>query len=200
LCGTVVRLGRRRVLCEALLLGVAATGVRRLAFADDVAVPVSRQAELLVHVAAYDRSLPARAGGKVRVLIVTNPDDGDSRTIAAQMDAALHGFDNIAGLPYEITTTPYGGAPQLAAACRANRISIVYVTPGLDGQVGGLARGLEGVDVLSVAALARYVERGVVLGFDLVSSKPTLVINLTQAKKQNVNIDAQVLHLMKVIQ
>jgi len=46
----------------------------------------------------------------------------------------------------------------------------------------------------------RYVAQSVVLGFDLVSAKPTLVINLPQAKKQNVSIDAGVLHLMKVIQ
>ena len=48
-------------------------------------------------------------------------------------------------------------------------------------------RGLAvGVDVLSVAAVARYVAQAVVLGFDLVSAKPTLIINLPQAKKQNV--------------
>ena len=76
----------------------------------------------------------------------------------------------------------------------------MYVTQGLDAKVGDSVNALGGVDVLSVAAVARYVSQAVVLGFDLVSAKPTLVINLPQAKKQNVSIDASVLNLMKVIQ
>src|SRR5580704_11445373 len=99
----------------------------RWAFAEEVAVPVARQAELLVRVAAYDRNLPARAGGTVRVLILTNPDDADSRAVAAQMDAALRKFDKIAGLPYEISTAAYPGGAQVAATCKQSRISIVYV-------------------------------------------------------------------------
>jgi hypothetical protein len=197
------RRGRRSFIVEVALpiLAFGAVGLGgRLAFAEEVAVPVARQAELLVRVAAYDRNLPARAQGKVRIRILTKPDDADSRTVAAQMDAALRKFDNIAGLPYEVTTAPYPGSAQLAASCKADHLTIVYLTPALDGQIGDLAHALEGVDVLSVASLVRYVDKGVVIGFDLVSGKPTLVINLPQAKKQNVDFPAEVLHLMKVIQ
>jgi YfiR/HmsC-like len=192
-------LGRRHaVMC--LLVGGASLALTRRVRAEEVAVPVARQAELLVRVAAYDRNLPARAAGTVRILILTNPDDADSRSVAAQMDAALRHFDKIAGLPYEISTAPFPGGAQVAAKCKAEHLSIVYMTQGLDAKVADLVGALGGVDVLSVAALARYVNTGVVLGFDLVSSKPTLVINLPQSKKQNVSIGAEVLHLMKVIE
>jgi len=194
-----VTFGRRKVL-RCLLVGSAGLLLGRRVGAEEVAVPVSRQAELLVRVAAYDRNLPARAAGTVRVLILTNPDDADSRAVAAQMDAALRKFDKIAGLPYEITTVGYPGGAQVAATCKQNKVSIVYVTQGLDPKIADLVGALGGVDVLSVAAVARYVPQAVVLGFDLVSAKPTLVINLPQAKKQNVSIDAGVLNLMKVIQ
>jgi hypothetical protein len=192
-------LGRRRaVMC--LLVGGASLAVSRRARAEEVAVPVARQAELLVRVAAYDRNLPERAGGTVRILILTNPDDADSRGVAAQMDAALRHYDKIAGLPYEIATAPFPGGGAVAAKCKAEHLSIVYMTQGLDAKVAELVGALGGVDVLSVAALARYVSGGVVLGFDLVSSKPTLVVNLPQSKRQNVSFSAEVLHLMKVIE
>jgi uncharacterized protein DUF4154 len=194
-----VRVNRRRVL-RCLFVGSAALAFGRGVSAEEVSVPVSRQAELLVRVAAYDRNLPARAAGTVRILILTNPDDADSRSVAAQMDAALRKFDKIAGLPYEITTTPFPGGAQVAATCKQNHVSIVYATQGLDAKIADLVGALSGVDVLSVAAVARYVTQAVVLGFDLVSAKPTLVINLPQAKKQNVSIEAGVLNLMKVIQ
>ena len=57
-----LRLDRRRLI-QCLLVGSAASLFGRGAGADEVSVPVSRQAELLVRVAAYDRNLPARAGG-----------------------------------------------------------------------------------------------------------------------------------------
>jgi hypothetical protein len=197
--GLRLRLDRRRLI-QCLLVGSATAVFGRRAGADEVSVPVSRQAELLVRVAAYDRNLPARAAGTVRVLIVTNPEDADSRGVAAQMDAALRRFDKIAGLPYDVTTTAYPGGAQLAATCRQSHISIVYVTQGLDAKIPELVAALGGVDVLSVAAVVRYVPTGIVLGFDLISAKPTLVINLPQANKQHVSIDAGVLNLMKVIQ
>ena len=88
-----VRIGRRRAL-SCLLVASALTIDRRVR-AEEVAVPIARQAELLVRVAAYDRNLPARAAGTVRILILTNADDADSRAVAGQMDAALRKFDKI---------------------------------------------------------------------------------------------------------
>ena len=194
----MTRLGRRSLLVAAwaVLLACMLEGTT---LAEEVVVPIERQADLLGRVAAYDRNLPARAQGTVRVLIVINPDDADSRSVASHMESALRRFDKIAGLPYEITTAPFASGAKLAETCRSSHISIVYVTPGLDAGVPDIARSLAGVDVLSAVALGRFVPAGIVLGFDLVSGSPTLLINLSQARKQNVSIDAEVLHLMKVV-
>lgn len=161
-------------------------------------MPVSLQAELLAKVAGYDRRLPARAGDVVHVLIVTRPGDADSARIAAQMELALKGRSDIGGLPHDEATAAYAGASTLGQTVRMRRISIVYLTPGLRDEIGAIARALEGVSVLSVASAAEYVPKGVVLGFDLVSGKPKLTVNLTQAKKQDVAFRAEVLKLMRV--
>jgi hypothetical protein len=42
------------------------------------------------------------------------------------------------------------------------------------------------------------VPAGIVLGFDVVSGRPKLLVNLTQAKRQNVSLRAEALKLMKV--
>jgi hypothetical protein len=54
------------------------------------------------------------------------------------------------------------------------------------------------VSLLTVGATPEYVESGIVLGFDLVSGRPKLLINLSQARKQQVDFPASVLRLMKV--
>jgi YfiR/HmsC-like len=182
------------LLIVAFLLGVGAN-----ALAEECPVPISRQAELLVHLAAYDRNLSARAQGFLRIVVVVNPDDADSRAAGAAMQIALRRFEKIAGLPPQVSIVQFPGASELAADCRADRVSIVYVTPGLDAAIADLARALDGVDVLTVAAIPRFVAQGVVLGFDLVSGRPTLLFNLPQAKRQNVAIDPKVLELMRVI-
>jgi hypothetical protein len=187
-----------RVLAWFLTVAVL-LGIGKHSFAEEAPVPVSRQAELLVRVAAYDRNLAARAAGKVKILIVTNDDDADSRGVGAAMESALKRFDTIGGLPSEVASIVYPGGPGLAAMCERDHLSIVYLTPGLGVVLPDLVRALDGVDVLTVSAIPRFVARGVVFGFDLVSGKPTLIINLAQAKRQNVAMDPNAVRLMQVI-
>jgi hypothetical protein len=167
--------------------------------ADDVAVPIALQVELLVKVAAYDRNLPPRAAGTVRTLILTRSGSADSARAAAQIDAALKGQGPIAGLPHEESTAAYADAAALAKIVKAQKISIVYVTPGFaDDEIVAIARGFDGGDVLTVGAVPGFVPRGIVLGFDLVSGKSKLLCHLEQAKRQNVALSAAVLKLMTV--
>ncbi len=165
---------------------------------DEVAVPVALQAELVAKVASYDRNLVSRAGDRVHILIVVNAKSDASNSFAKHMTSALGGVDKIGGLPHDETTAAFGGARALADACRARRIAIVYVAPGLADEVAGIRSALDGVNVLSVAADAADVPKGIVLGFDLVSGKPKIVVHLGQAKKQEVSFKAELLKLAKV--
>jgi hypothetical protein len=189
-------LSRRALALLVLALGLLAGRVGR---ADEVAVPISLQVDLLVKVAAYDRNLPPRAGGTVKTLILTHAGSADSLRAAAQIDAALKGQGPIANLPHEESTAAYGDAAGLARAVKAQRISIVYLTPGFsDEEIAAIARGLDGADVLTAGAVPGFVPKGIVLGFDLVSGKSKLLCHLEQAKRQNVALSASVLKLMTV--
>jgi hypothetical protein len=73
--------------------------------------------------------------------------------------------------------------------------------PGFsESELAAIAEACAGISVLSVGALARYVERGTVLAFDLVGGKPKLLVNLTRARKQQVDLSSSVLKLMRVIE
>jgi hypothetical protein len=172
----------------------------RASLGDEVAVPIALQAELVAKVASYDRNLAARAGDRVHVLIIVKAKDDASSAFAKHMESALGGVDKIGGLPHDEVTAPFGGAKALADACRSKRISIVYLAPGLGDEVAGIRAALDGVNVLSVAADAADVARGIVLGFDLVSGKPKIVVHLGQAKRQEVSFKAELLKLAKVLE
>lgn len=181
-----------------LLLLFALVLVARDAAAEDVPVPTSLQAELLAKVAAYDRNLQARAGDRVHVLLVQKPGDDDSARAIVQMQGALGQIGSIGGMPHDEAVVSWGGAAALAQTIRAQRVAIVYFTPGFSGDIDAIRAALAGVDVLSVAAVPDYVPRGIVLGFDIVEGKPKLLVNLSQAAKQNVAFKAEVLKMMRV--
>jgi hypothetical protein len=191
------RISRR----TALIAGAAIVGgLPRDARADDVPVPIAVQCDLLVKVAAYDRNLPARAGSKALVLLVTKRNDAESARVAAAMTKELSAHPTIAGLPHDEATATFTDAASLAQACRARRVAVLFLASGFgDGEVAAVAKALAGGDVLSAAAVPSYVATGVVLGFDLVSGKPKLLCNQSQARRQNVALGAEVLQLMKVL-
>lgn len=194
--------GPRRPPVTTFLLVAAALAAltARSSLADDVSLPVAKQMELLAKVADYDRSFHDRAGARVRVVILQKAGDGDSVRTAVQMQAALSHIESVAGLPHDDVVEGYAGAPALADECRSRHVAIVIVGPGFRDDVEGIRMALDGVDVLTVSAVADYVPKGIVLGFDLVGGRPKMLVQLTQAKRQHVAFGSDVLRLMQVYQ
>jgi hypothetical protein len=196
------RVGANRALARVVLLAgltwLAALLTARTGVAQATAVPAEIQAALLSKLASYDRNFAQRAGDTARVLLLVKRDTAKSQLAAEEMKSALGRLDRIGGLPHEETVVPFEGADALAARCRAEHIAAVYITPGFDDDIAKLRVALSGVDVLSLGDVPEYVPEGVVLGFDLESGKPKLLVNLDQAKRQNVDFSSDVLRLMKV--
>jgi hypothetical protein len=174
--------------------------VARVGNAELVSVPLERQAELLARVAGYDRNMSARALGRVQVLILANQMDPESIGVAKRMEAALKSIPEIAGLFHDDRVVLFSSAADLARQCRAQHIAIVYLGSGFANDVPAIRDALDGVDVLTVAAVPDYVELGIVLGFDVLSGRPKLLVHLAQARRQHVDLRADLLKLAKVFE
>jgi YfiR/HmsC-like len=169
--------------------------------AEEVSVPVSLQVELLMKIASYDKNLRRRAGELLRVAVLVDSRDADSGRVGAQALAALAQADDVIGLPVEPLRVQYTDAAALARVTGERRIAVLYVTPGFAAaELDAISRALEGHSVLSAGALAKYTERGTVLGFDLVGGKPKLLVHLARARRQQVELSSAVLKLMTVIE
>lgn len=188
----------RRTFLAVSGMALALLAAPRLLLAQGATVPAGLQAELLSKLANYDRSFKDRAGDRVRTVVVVHADQAASKLAAATIKTALSQLDTFGGLPHEETVLPYQNAAALAAHCRANHIAVVYVTPTFDGEVAAIREALAGVDVLSVAAVPENVKDGVVLGFELASGKPKILLNLPQSRRQNVQFRAEAMKLMEV--
>jgi hypothetical protein len=194
----LLELGRRWLL--SLAFASAATLWGREIDAQAIDVPIRLQAELLSKVAAYDREFSNRAGQRALVLVVVKPGSAESERAAEQMSAELAVLSDIGGLPHAQETVRYTSAPALGELVRGRTPAVVIFSAALDDQVESVARVLDGVSVLSVGVSAAYVPRGAVLGFDVESGKPKLVVNLGQARRQRVAFRPELLRLARVIQ
>ena len=186
----------RRGFLRALLVSVL---VPRSAEAQEAeVVPLELQAQLLQKVVRYDQNFPRRAAGRVRTLILTDPERPDSVRAGQTARSLLGELAEIGGLSHEEHVVAYSDAPSVRRAVDSGRATIVYVMRGLGKRVRDIALALNGADVLSVAAVPTHVPEGIVLGFDLVSSQAKLLLNLTSAQRQKIAFQAQALKLMKV--
>ena len=163
-----------------------------------MAVPPGTQAELLAKLAGFDRNFAARAGSKAVILLVAMPGNSDSMRAALEMKAALGRQEKVGDLPHEEQIVTLGSAEALVETVRARRAAIVYLGPGFEKQIPALSSAFSSVNVLTVGSNPAYVPAGIVLGFDLVSGRPKLLVHVLQARKQRVSFPASVLNLMKV--
>lgn len=193
--GRVSRLVRAVITAAALVLSLSSPGS-----AQSMPVPTSAQAELIAKLAGFDRNFAARAGSKAVILLAAMPGDAESMSAALEMKAAFARLPTVGNLPHEEQVVTHTSPAALAELVRSKHAAIVYLGPGFEKQIPAIREALSSLDVLSVGAIPGYVPAGIVLGFDLVSGRPKLLIQVVQARKQNVVFPASVLSLMKVYQ
>jgi hypothetical protein len=189
-----VRAGARVATLLALLM------VAELVRADDQVVPIQLEAQLFAKVLTYDKSFPERAGQLARVLLVMKKDHADSARVASQMQAALRSIAHIGGIPHEEIVVTFAGAVALGDLVKASSAAAVFFGPGFDDDVDAITKALDGHDVLTAGSVPEYVPHGIVLGFDVVSGSPKLLVHLTQAKRQHVSLRADLLRLARIFE
>jgi hypothetical protein len=189
---------RRHVLASALLVALAALAGARSGTGQASGVPAELQATLIAKLVSYDRNFTERAGDVALVVILVRAGNAKSELSGKTIKSALGQVDRIGGRPHKEQVVAYETAAALANLCRSKRVAVVYLTAGLQEEVAAVRNALIGVDVLTVAAVPEYVPSGVVLGFEIVSGKSKITINLAQARQQRVDFKADALKLMKV--
>jgi hypothetical protein len=188
--------------------------IRRLAFlilavclettetaeASEPAVPFELQADLIAKLVKYDRNFLARAGDPVEVLLVYRAKNPDSESAARRMRAALQMVPLLGGVKHEEQLAIFSGADALVAHAKQTRSTLIIVGPGFDDVIPHIAAAFDGFDGLTLSTTENGAEHGIVLGFELVSGKPRILLNLAQARHQNADFKSEAMKVMKVIQ
>jgi len=183
-----------------LLIAVAVSWPVSSAIAEDPAIPLQLQAELTAKVVEYAQTPSSQGLGVMRIGILVRSGSVESQHFASELKATFGRMGTIAGLAHEEAVMTWSSPSAFAEEARRRQLFAVYLTPGLRGEIPAIARALEGVQIISVAAVDGYVSGGAILGFELVSGRPRMVLNLPQARKQGVAFRAQVMKLMRIVE
>ena len=142
---------RRRFLSA--LAACSVTSAFEVAHAEDIAVPVDLQATLLAKVVPYDRNLAERAGDRVRTASWSaDRSDPKSMPFVRQMRDALGAIGNFGSFAHEEQIVDFTSAAALLEKCRGERISVVYLGPGLRNDIEVIRDALEPLSILTVSA------------------------------------------------
>lgn len=184
----------RRPLPVLLTLGLLAVAPSLVARAETT-VPLELQVDLMRRVVRFERGFAGRAGEQVKLLLVA-PGRG---AVAPQLGKALEAVKEIAGKPIQVSTHRFSTAADLKGAVTREGAQIVYLPPGLLAETPAIAAALGGVPVITVCTDGDQVEHGAVLGFELVSARPKIVLNLGQARRQGLDFNSDLFRLARVI-
>lgn len=174
------------------------SGLMAAAPSDRLVVPVELQVDLLAKVLRYDRNFSSRVLDEVRVLVVHEPDDAESTRVAREYVAAIGAEAKLGGVKARAELVPFATEAELVARVKERKASVVVFAPSFASRAASLAAQFEGADCLTVSASPDGVREGLVLGFDLVSGKPRMLLNLSRSRRQGADFRAEVLRLMTV--
>lgn len=162
-------------------------------------VPIRLQISLLDRVIPFDRNFAVRVQDKLVVAVLIDDKSVDSVRVGAQLFAELSARELLGNYKLQATRLAFSGLPGLTDECRRLRAGVVYVTPGVREGVAKLSGALQGLKVLSVASLPEHVGEGLVLGSAVRSGKPRVLVNLKQARQQDIDFRADFLRMVEVV-
>jgi len=160
-----------------------------------------QRALLILRVLVYDRALPRRAGGEVRVAVVYRPSADDAERAA--MVAALEEFARsvkAAGLPVRGLAVPYEGRGPLAAELARHRPAALYACGGLGEAAVEIAAEARRAGVLAITGDRALVGEG---GFPLAlvdrGDRASLVLDPEAAAAAGIDFDSALLSVAELV-
>jgi hypothetical protein len=162
-------------------------------------VPLRLQVSLLDRVIPFDRNFHVRVVGQLSLAIVVDDGNEDSVRVGAQLLNELSARESLGNYRLTAHRVPFKSMSGLVEDCKYLKAGVVYVTPGVREATPRLATGLRGMKVLTVGTMPEQVPGGLVLGSAVRSGKPRVLVNLTEARQQEVDFRADFLRMAEVV-
>lgn len=170
--------------------------------AQAMAFPVDLQVPLLLKILTYDRSFEFKAKHAVTIAVAFVASDPAS---VAAKDAMIKTLEQVSGrtiknLPIRWAAVEFKDAAGFDRAVRASRANVLYVAPGLGGQIGAILKTSRSYAVTTATGVPEFVQRGIAVGIGIKpGNKPDILINLPSSRSEGSEFDASLLRIATVV-
>jgi hypothetical protein len=190
----------RGSIVRTVLLSLAGVALWGSARADNPSVPLQLQVELSNKIIEYVQEPAVLSLDRIRIGIVVKSSSPESMRAGAELKAAFDRAVIANGRPHEQAIIEWSSAKALAEQSRSRNLTVLYFTPGLDAEIGPSTAALVGQRIVTIGAIDSFVAGGVIVGFELISGHPKMILNLRQAKRQEVVLRAAIIKLMRIVE
>ena len=180
--------------CLALLLSA------RSVHAQGMDVPASIQIPLLYKILTFDRNFAAREGDELVIGILYQEGFRSSVVARQEVEDAMRSAGTVGSRKVRSVAIEQGATPDIAAALRQEGITVLYVTPLRGVSLTPILRAARAARVMTFTGVPPYVERGVAVGIGLEQARAMILDNLTAAKAEGSDYNAQLLRVAKVVE
>jgi hypothetical protein len=173
----------------------------QLARAADDLLP-GKQAALLVRVLPYDQNFSQRAQEAVTVAVVHREGNLISETYSLDMSAALKDLargTQVKGLTLRVVTIGYSNSEALAAALAKQKVSALYVCPGLEDALDSISDLSRKNKILTFSGRETEVRDRISIGLLRRGARPALIVNLRAAIAEGADLNPDLLALSEVL-
>ena len=164
-------------------------------------VPANLQVTLLFKALTFERNLVERSGDELTIGVVYVPGDPLSERARDGIAETLReaATKTVKKLPIRSVMLRYTSAADLEQAVKAERVGVLYVTPGNSGHLDAILKVCQAHRVITVTGVPEYVKRGVALGVGRKQDKNELIINLRAARSEGSEFDSRLLRVATVL-
>jgi hypothetical protein len=162
-----------------------------------------KQAQLLLRVLPYDQNFSQRAQQAITIAVVHREGNLISETYSLDMSAALRDLiratPQIQGIPVRVVTIAYSNPEALAAALAKQKLSALYVCPGLEDALDSISDLTRKNKILTFSGRETEVRDRMSIGLLRRGSRPALIVNLRAATAEGADLSPDLLSLSEVI-
>lgn len=162
-------------------------------------MPIRLQVSLLDRVIPYDRNFALRVHGQVVVAVVVDGASADSTRVGALLHSELSSLPSLGGYALSVARVALASPQALADDCKRLKVGVACFTPGVREPIANLATALVGLRVLTAGTMPEHAAEGAVLCSAVRSGKPRVLVNLKQARLQEVDFRADFLRMAEVV-
>lgn len=169
-------------------------------FPQEMDVPVDIQCPLVMKIISYDKNLSQRVKDKISIGIIYQE---KLRASVSTKDDFLTSFKGlkqgkINGIPVSISAINVDES-NIREMLIERKINVLYVAPLRAFDFSVIKDFSKALSILTITGVQSYLEKGISVGIVSRAGRPSILLNLHEAKAEGVEFSSQLIKLSRVI-